>query len=533
MKQTNFFKEENKEDENLLVFSKQVKRDKINFSLIDRVKQVKEIINIINSLLKLGEKKNLNEIELKENCKLWITSLINDYPNVDKKDAHLLLNDFTDSMKTNMRVEEKYAICIIFKHSLLLCHSKFGEKTVTENWKVVKRMIDKDNIMRFAFFFRGKNGVKVIFYELFHSESFAEWLGLPEKEVFYYLGGRNRIYTDIAGVKCVFELTDKEIEKQIIEGKIEISDNQMVLPSPIERLSISQIRVSKKRYNNFEDFLQDFIAKTYEINHYQREYRELKSSLKPLFTKFVDDEEKVTYIGKGEEKVFIRKRNPNFVILFVDKDIEIRSTFIQNILTKILNRQTFKVFHAGVKFSPTPLKIGKMEVFNECEKRNVVEKILFWYNNTNIIDSFLNRTMIFSIFNFLSLINSGNPLSYFFKEVTQRIKFDYHHNLKISKFEDDIIEYKSRDFFAWDNKKIVKKLSNAIKKMRKNNFKIYLIGIDENSRLVEPIPLSRTHDSRLNDLVKLIKKNVKIRDIYPFKIPLSSDSCIIVLIVIR
>ncbi len=227
------------------VYSKEVKGNTINKSVITRNIDKNKFLNVINSLLSIGKTKYLEDLELKENCKEWVTTTISNFPDINDKYIEFLIKDFTDSMYTRMREEEKYVVTIVMKDSLILSHSLFGEETITPNLQVIERMLDKDNVIRYVHFQIEKDKIKVTFYEETKSVFFVEWLGLPEKEAFSYLGGINRIFTEIYGSDLVFEFTDEDFEKKIIENKtFKIEGNQIILPEPIQRLTISQVRVS-------------------------------------------------------------------------------------------------------------------------------------------------------------------------------------------------------------------------------------------------------------------------------------------------
>lgn len=520
---------EQSENNPIYVYSKKVKEGLINSDKKTRKIDKEKISKVIGSLLGVGKTKYFDEVELEQNCKDWVTSLLKTYPNIDERDIKELLNDFSDSMYTRMRGEEKYTIAVISEKSLILCHSIFGEETITPKWEVIERMLDKDNVIRFVYFKQEGEKIKIIFYEDTRSIFFVQWLGLPEREAFSYMGGKNRIFTEINDSPLVFEFTDEEFEKKIIKDKIfHIKGNQIILPNPIQRLPITQIRVGKKPYDNAGDFIQDFLAKRYDLKYYQEEYTKLKSSLQPLITKLIDCEHE---LRNSEGKILVEKRNPNFYILFCDDVIEVKQSFLDKLKTKILNGENFKLFHAGANLSPTPFKVKGMEIYNNIKYDNT-KFIIDYYNQLKLKDSF-DTILVYLIFYSLKEENKEIPISHFLEKMVNSLTNEIDFSYKFANLEDDIIELKSRDFISGSNQDIVKKLSEDItKKTTISTFKIYLLGADEKNKEFEPITSYKFDDSRINQIKDSLQKNVGNLNVNFLKI-LSKDSknCILALIV--
>ena len=519
----------------VLVYSKQVKGRTVSSSSITSSETKKNLINLVHLLLQLGETRHIDELNLKENCIELITSIFSSFPVVDNKDVRLLLYDFTDSMRTSMRKEEKHVVAIISEEGLFLCHSKFGEQTITPDWEIVKRMMDKDNVIRFVNFSRGKNKINVTYYEEYPSESFVNWLELPEKVAFFYLGGKNRFYTELEGLRCALELTDEDVEEKFIEETLEIKDNQIILSNPIYQIPLTQIRVGKKRYNNINDFIQDFFAKRYDINYYQEKYSELRGSQLPYSHKCIDQKDSVIYFEKGESKIYLRKRNPNFHIIFADEFIEIRESFLGEIVTKLINSQELKLLHAGCKYSSDPLKLGSLEIFNILNCGEVTNSLIKWYEKTNLRDVSLDRIIFSAIMSMIIKENSEKQIVHFLRKIVDNVTETIVSSQKFIELETDLIEFKSRSYFEGKNEGIIERFTEDIKsKLSEFEYKIYLIGADEQTHDLEPISANRTKDDRLHSIQEKIKRNLKLKETSLIKIPLSdAQKCILMLIVGR
>ncbi|PAV14408.1 hypothetical protein ASJ81_13865 [Methanosarcina spelaei] len=514
----------------VLVFSKQVNDALITEDKKDRIIDAKKISKVIDSLLSFGKIKKLEEIRLKSNCLNWIYSILNNYPTIDTRDVKEILNDFSDDMNTRMRTEEKYAICIITSNRVLLAHSVFGEETITPNWEVIDRMLDKDNVLRFVCFEREGTEVRVKYYEENASVFFANWLGLSEKEAFEYLGGVNKFCGEINGTSFALEFSDEDFESKFIKSKVfKIEDNQLILPSPINNIPLSIIRVGKKPYKSFEDFLQDFYAKRYNLSHYKEEYNKIKShSILPLITKIIDDEYDLASL---DQQYSLSKHNPHFQIIFCNKDIEIRPSFLLKIRSKLTNSEVIRIYHPGVEFSPKPVKIKNMEIYNKLNQK-VSNIILNFYHSLEIKDSF-DSILLYTAIKMLSMENTNKDICNFLDMLANSTLISDSFYSKFVNSENDVFELKGREFITGKDQRILQNLTDDIsKKIRYSKIKLYLLGVDEKSKEFEPIPISKFSDDRMYNLEKKLKENHKDLDLKFIKVPSKDNKrCIIILIV--
>jgi len=199
----------------IYAFTKRIKEGKIVHREIVDNEDIAKIGQVIEKLEKLPKSSSLSmdELRLRTNAKEWVNSLLRGYPdNTDEKEMGYLLSDFTDSMQTRMREESKYAIGLLMPNQLLLSHSAFGEETITPEWKIIPRMLDTDNVLRYVCFINEDGLTTVTYWEREASASFIEWLGLPRKAAFLF-GGKYRIRCEIEDVTTEFQLTEEEMER--------------------------------------------------------------------------------------------------------------------------------------------------------------------------------------------------------------------------------------------------------------------------------------------------------------------------------
>lgn len=514
------------QEESTFVYSKKVTESYITQDKKTRKIDKDKISKVVNSLLTLGKNKSLTDLNLKENCQNWIRNLISSYPNIDDRDAKELLNDFSDEMNTRMRTEEKYAVCIITSEFLILCHSIFGEETITPKLEVIDRMLDKDNVLRFVYFKKEKNELNVVYYEEHPSVFFANWLGISEKEAFEYLGGKNKICGEISGVSFALELSDDDFEKKFIEQKIfKVKDKQIVLPTPIQYIPLSLVKVGRKPYTNFDDFVQDFLAKRYNLNYYNEEYKKLTSSIIPFQEKIFDEKHQVV---KQNGTVLVKKTNPNFLILFSNENIEPRASFLAEVKAKLLNDEQFRVYHAGCKISANPIKIKNMEIYNELNCP--LSKILLDSLKTMQIKDTFNEIVLGSSLELLYLENRNKPICIFLRDLSKKIFENLDLSNSFANNENDILELKSADTVARENKDIIDYFSDDLsKKIKQLGVKVYIIGADERTKRFEPIPISKFSDDRINTITKSLKEKTKIGLIEIIKIP-ADNNCLLLMV---
>lgn len=521
----------------IFVFSKAVKEDVVKHTVIDRSIDFKKIITVI-SKLPPGSQKKFDEIDLNTNPKIWIKNLLeNPLTPAEEKIAEekmdALINDFTDGMKTRMREEEKYAIGLLLKNELLLVHSYFGEETITPEWKVIPRMLDIDNVIRYVLFTKESNGnISVKYFEKHSTDSFVDWLGLPQKDALYYFGGKYRISTEMDGIINTLEIPIEKIDVWISEHE-EIKKSEITLQTPISKLKIVQIRVGNKKYDKPGDFLQDFYAEKYNINYYKTKFAEIQNSIEPYVNKFFDEKDRVIMVEDSNTIPIVNKTNPNFDILFCCKSISIRDSYLDDLCRKFQNGENIKIYHAGHNFSHQPLTIKSMEIWNEITIPEIFSYINDYFKKINVEDKNITQLLEVTLLYLLKSDSSAKHLSVFFEELCNKLLENIKIGNKIVKLEDNIIEFKSREYFDGKNKEIVDKISNDLKKkLASNHTKIYLIGVNDDGSL-DPIPNDRLSSDRVTNLQEKIKESSQVSILHLLPVKCQNDKSIIILIVRR
>jgi hypothetical protein len=525
----------------IYVYSKQIKEPEIKSNIRKRTAEKENLVSVIGSLMEIGKSRPFAQLEFGDNCTDWINDVLEDFSNDNtqkEKSLKFLLNDFSDKMMTRMRETDKYAIALVSKKFLLLCHATMGERTITPLWDVVDRMLDKDNVERFVIFKKTNDLITVTYYEHSPSGFFVNWLGLSSKDAFTYLGGRNRISSAIDGIHYSFELTDEQIENQILKdtGIFTRGNDQLILKTPISIIDIKQIRVGKKYYAHVSDFLQDYLARKNDLEYYRDEYEKISKSLAPLISTYLDDIDGLVKVTNEGEELKIRKRNPHFNILFSGTTktsgiIDFRESYFMKLFSDYINGVHINIFHAGMKMHKLETgskRIGPMEIFNEIQCPESIDRIIEFDKNTEIKDKILKTSLQYSIFQLLSQSNYDKPISLFFSKFAQSLGNTIKIPTTVIENEADVIELKSRDFLVGKDDAIVDRIADDInKKVKEDPFKIYLFGIDEKTNKIEPISSQKFNSGRIGGLEKKLIKTCNNIRLSLVKIPLNQgEDCL-------
>jgi len=517
--------------QSIVTFTKKIKDPAISYKEIVDMRDIEKIGEVIHKLECLSGIRNstLSQLGLRTNPKNWVSASLIEYPtSVRKQEMEYLIADFTDSMQTRMREESKYALGVLMQGKLILCHSVYGEETITPEWKTIPRMLDTDNVSRFVCFSCEKDEIVVSYWEREATSSFTDWLGLSRKQVFL-LGGKYRIRTEIDNVSVEWQLDEDEIKNWLLTHP-EIKDGKIDLPDPIYSLIIKEIRAGRKLYTNTKDFIQDYEAESFGIPRYQKEYQKIKSNNLPLLMKFHDDKEKVMRVEGDDKTVEVGKTTIDFNILFADGDIEIRPSYLAEIANKIKNKEQQKIVHEGHKFSTPPLSIGGTQIYSQIHLNAAVRLIIDYYNETHLQDRYLNLLLLYSIYEMLSIINRGSPLSYIFEEISNELIARPMLQGKISKTEDGILEYKSRDILAGRHEKIVDDFGEDIEvKLKSSPCKVYCIGIEDDGSL-SSINSSRIRSDRLERIKQGLLSRFPSCEITLLPITYGEDALLILIV---
>ena len=124
----------------------------------------------------------------------------------------------------------------------------------------------------------------------------------------------------------------------------------------------------------------------------------------------------------------------------------------------------------------------------------------------------------------------GSPFSYVFQEIASGLVAKQSFNKRISKTEDGILEYKSRDIFSGKSDEIANELAKDIQvKLQTSPCKVYCIGIEDNGK-VNPINPSRMRSDRIEQIKQGLINRIPNRTIHSMPIIQGDEGLMLYLI---
>jgi len=511
-------------------FSKAVKEERVTHQQVSEAQDSVKIAEVIEKLESLPKvtKSRLDELHLATNPKRWVRALMRGYPReVNLEDMECLLTDFTDAMKTRMREESKYAIGLLMRNRLVLCHSLFGEETITPQWKTIPRMLDIDNVLRFVSMSDEKGIISVRYWEKEATSSFIEWLGLPQKAAFLF-GGKYRVYAEIEDVTVELQLDEQEMEAWLKQHD-EFREGKIRLATPIEFLNVNEVRVGRKRYENTGDFMQDYEAESYGVPFYQKQYARVNAEALPLLTKYYDEKYQLVRVEGQEKTVEVAKSTPHFDILFVNEHIALRESYLSDLAKRFINGEPMQVYHAGGKFRAPAFSVGALKIYCELEYDSLALELANYYNLTNLQDRTLKALLQYAVLNRLADTNRERPVGRFFAALCDAVGDSILLEGKWTKPEDGVLEYKSGTFVAGEDREVIERLSKDVdKKLRGALCKVFVIGVEDDGT-VDALPASRLKSDRLEAIQRGLRNELETTDVYALRLVQKEGAIMLVL----
>ena len=537
--------------------------------------KAKELIKFLNGSILPHARYEYTQRDIKRSISKQVLRILQT-KNTETKLCMLenLMIDFLDNgTATQMRAEGKYIIGIYYENVLILMHTKLKEKSLVKkednfeedsHFELYERFLDKDNIYRFVIFYLedGKLVIKVYLRQGSHKKS-LEWLGIPENKyplpdefVIRFIGR----YGDY---KLAVELdsdTLAELEKNLSGGISKIKDITLNLNDRTIKIGDLKMRIeyilipSIRRRINPEEIIKLF-NHLKEINYdleYQRKFIEqLIHQCKTKKESLIGIVQYKPYIEKidglyenhpKQDKIILPKPNSNTFLIYAHSEelckyIKLDEEFLDELAERIINNEPIEILilNGNINYN-TPIRIGNLVIYNHLPYSEILQRFdeisKTWDTLSRFYKSLLNLTLL----DLLTVIDQEsfyvfNVLLEYIGKYKNLGEFD---NKPIPEIE-SFIEFKGRQLFYKppDFKKpnrienIVNKLIEDIpKKIQKSNtgFVMYIIGVDKESRKIEPIQEEHFGDDLIRDEIykpikeKMLEDSIIITE--PKKIPI-------------
>ncbi|MDR5657741.1 hypothetical protein RH831_11200 [Halodesulfurarchaeum sp. HSR-GB] len=473
-------------------YYKEIQSDGLNSWTLESTERVRNIYDVIEGLDRQTSVHTLEELEIDENPQMFVDKLLDAYPDHDDAFCTSLINDFSDSMNTRAREPGKYAVLILYDDSLALCHTDSEEMTITKDAEVLERLLDSDNVDKYARFRQINSGIEVLQFERSVSKSFSEFLGLNPEEIAYEEAGDIKIFTEIDDSTVRFEFGRKEFEQKFIFNENYDLFTE-ILETPNDQYRINHIKMGRRLYNTVDEFLQQFYALYYDLNTLKNQYSTLAESMTPHTTKVVDHEDKVTTGGPNGPTKLVKGSDSKFKIIFADKNIVLSAGWRLQLSKKLRSGETVRLHHVGNDFVEEPLQIGSFEVYNPLDIDEESLNKLYRVTQEARTGEHLSNIIYSVMFHTLSEW-SPSPISHFFDQMTKRFEDELSAEGMILRDEDGLMELKSRDWLASidNDEEAAEKISEELQ----SDSKLLLIGVDEEEQRIRPLSRSRWDSER-------------------------------------
>ncbi|WP_297065232.1 hypothetical protein [Thermococcus sp.] len=466
----------------------------------------------------------------------------------DSDELETLLLDFLENgTATSMRAEGKYVIAILYENKLYLIHSKIKERSMgreeeTHSFKIYERFLDKDNLYRFVVFVLEDDALKARMYLKHDSnKTFLEWLGIPPKKrplpenltvklVGTFGNYRLSIELDIDTVLKLEEkmeggrATYEDICIDLNEGKLKVGELSLNIDYGI--FPAFRKRIPKDKLGELFYYAKQLRSDwDYQITYLEELPNKLRELLRQPDLQSVFDsirgnppyEERIDGLYHKESgKLVLPKDGGDIILVYFNKNrekfIELSPNFLNILAERILENSTLKIMVLNRDINPDePVRIDNIYLYNRlpsefAELFKELPKADEGENGWKELSPTYRTLLKLSILNF---IGSFSKQYYVFQKVLEYIqKTKQIADVDMVPEIEDIMEFKGRDVLynekgkPKDTEKIVDYLlDDILKKISGAGFKFYAIGINKDTRRIEPIEEGYFWDDIIRDRI--------------------------------
>ncbi|WP_076143193.1 hypothetical protein [Natrinema saccharevitans] len=486
----------------IYVYYREIQDTDLNTRTITEEEDIINFNDVLDGFERQTGQHEFDDLDMDQNPKLMLNSIFEGYPDHNSQQCVMLVNDFCSSMHTSARQEGKYAVLIITEDSIFICHTDSKEKSITKNADVIERLLDTDNVNKYAEFRQQSEETIVRHYERHRTKSLSDWLGIENFEISYQDAGEISIFTEIDDSTCAFQYEKDEFVNKFLntDSGYEIMEN--LFRTPTNEYSVEQIQFGRRNYENTDDFLQDFYSLYYDVKSYQDHFAQVASSMEPWQGNIYDHKNKVTK-GKNGQKFVIKDHN-DFNIVFAYKNIELSTQWRLELTQKFLDGVPTQFTHAGNPFSEEPVKIGCFEIYNDVEIDGLDElNRLYETLQRGGTGEQLSNLLAYVIF-VVAAEWSEPPLAQFFPQLASKYANRLDADGVVIRDEDNILEFKSNEWFGIsDDDELAKRISKEIQ----GDTRLLIGGIDEEDQSIRPINRNR-FDSERNTSIRNKVRNL-------------------------
>lgn len=449
----------------------------------------------------------------------------------------LFLANFCDSLQSKQRTKNKYAMLVCYETDFLLAHVKAerGMSIQEESGDVelVRRFLDVDNILSAAYFEDLEDDIKFSHFTDTDSGSFRDFLGVSEKRFNYRRKNIQIIcyYEGKSGIECKFEFNNDQMEERWLQrGSLEFSNGKFNLSNGRSH-TIKEIRWGRDSYETPQSFMSDFKEYSYELDGQARRYNDLKrlpgndapSAYSDDVT-LTDHKDEIIIKDKdkdGESEVQPKGEVPDQIhVMYANNSIALSADFASDIFCDLIDTADFSLYHPSESFASEEFKLNGLSLLNIDKAEIALERASLLATIHDHLDNATGQTVRRCLgFVFLHVLTESDCISVGFKNgIKQLINLSHgatrQHDVVTTKEQegDGLIEYKDKDDLSKEDT-AASIVENIEKEGRKYDEKVFLWGVDEDTRRIDGLRKQKWGDDRVSGVQRHVLDRLADRDV--------------------
>jgi len=531
------------ENDAYLILYREVKSENedLKKDIIDEDGEVRSVDTLLSDVRNNVESLHkLDDLDTSNFFTDWVTTILSNSDDIQnglnkelENYLEYMAEDFSDSMLSRARESGKYVVFIISQNMLIVCHSFTGEKALTTDMDVIEELLSTTNIDKFAEFeFDIDDEIVVNHFDRHDTQSFTDWLGIPEDEIAFDVKGDIRVYTSIDDIDVVFEFDQEDITSKLL-GSDDYDFSNGMLQTPNEKpRHIDKIRWGHSVYTDVSDFKNELVRVNHNLKRAFKLYDDKISDSLDSFFDVEDHEDNIVKFKQNNEEV-IRKPNVDFELSYVNSQVVMEKSWRKELANEVFTkRDPIPICHAGSEFSEEPLKIGNFRIYNKTglssTQQTYTTDLLKTANDLGSDN--LRPLFLHIVFTLLSK-STPKPLSFLFDEFSQEFNQQFVDNIQDgtrviqTEGEDIDLEWKSPPWF--DRQSGTEEIARGINR-EFQNCRLLLLGIKEDAREINAID-SGISDEKLGEIEKNLEQDHGVEESHVWSVPIDGGHVVIAL----
>jgi len=504
----------------------------------DEVGSINELLDDVRG--RIEDHHELDSLDVSSFFEDWITDVLANSGSLDSeseseigRELEYLAENFSDSMLSRARERGKYVVLIVSEGSLIVCHSFTGKKALTTDMDVIEELLSESNIDKFAEFqYNDDRDIIVHHFDRNDTQSFTNWLGIPEDEIAFDVKGDVRIYTKIDEIDVVFEFDQDAITSKLLASDdYDLVDGMLKTPNEPAR-RVDRVQWGYDTFSNVEEFKQEL----FKVNHNLiRAFDLYDNEISDSLDSFFDVQDRPNRIVKetGDSTQEIKKPKVDFEIVYVNKQVDMDVSWRNELAQKLFaNHDPVPICHAGGEFSEDAFNIGNFRIYNEIGLSEIQQGYIDDLLSTAKDLGTANLRPLFTHIAFELLFQTNpKPVRYLFKEFSDKFRTQFLESngdgtrVIQTEGEDIDLEYKSPPWF--DRQSSTDELAQGIHREFQNS-RLLILGINEDAKDIDVIE-SGVKSEELIEVEDCLEDEFRVEEAHIWSLPIGEGHGIIAL----